>query len=176
MMEHTTLPLNLHQEKEESGKYITGKQDQKRTHKLRRKYKRSTLKKITKLKQRKSNILMLQMVKSKFEKRDSKSSFENEKEAGDKSSFHKCAVCDKSFSKVGNLNVHVLIHTEEKPYECPYCDRGFSHQSTLKSHILIHTGEKPYSCGRCMYSCRQAGMLNRHTRKKHCSRTDMGGK
>ena len=180
-----TLPINQHQViyepgienplEEQSVDYLditTKRPDQKRTHKLHSKYKRRNFMKMTKSKQktlkiRKSNILVSQVVKSKFEIRDS--AFEKRKDAGDQSSFHKCAVCDKSFAKVGNLNVHVLIHTEEKPYECPHCDRGFSHQSTLKGHILIHTGQKPYSCSRCMYSCRQVGTLNTHTRKKHCS-------
>ena len=80
---------------------------------------------------------------------------------------HTCPVCKASFSKVGNLNVHILIHSDEKPYKCAHCERGFSHQSTLKSHVLIHNGEKPQSCSRCDYTCRQVGTLNSHIKKKH---------
>ena len=184
MVEPVLLPLKQQQViykswiknplEEESGKHsdITSRLDQKITHKLPNKYKNSNLKKITKLKQRvvkskKSNLLVPKIVQQNFEEGALKSNFEKIMELGDKSSFHKCAVCDKSFTKIGNLNVHMIIHTEEKPYKCPHCDRGFSHQSTLKSHILLHTGERPYSCSRCMYSCRQAGTLNKHTIKKH---------
>lgn len=188
MVEHVPLLLKQHQVTsksgnkgplgEESGKNsdITSKPNSKMMHKHLSKYKRRNLKKITKLKQKilKSKIPNLskpQIVQTNFNKGDFKSSFEKKKEpglmAGDKSSFHKCAVCDKSFAKIGNLNVHMIIHSEEKPHQCQHCDQGFSHQSTLKSHILIHTGEKPYSCSRCTYSCRQAGTLNNHTIKKH---------
>ena len=134
MVEHVPLLLKQHQVtsksgnkgplREESDKYfdITSKPNSKMMHKYPSKYKRRNLKKITKLKQKllKSKIPNLskpQIVQTNFKKGDLKSSFEKKREPGDKSSFHKCAVCDKSFAKIGNLNVHMIIHSEEKPYQ-----------------------------------------------------------
>ena len=116
------------------------------------------------LKAKQSNV-SAQVKKSKSGNTISEIS-ENREPLGTKTA-HTCAVCRASFSKVGNLNVHVLIHSDEKPYKCVHCERGFSHQSTLKSHVLIHSGQKPQSCGRCDYTCRQVGTLNSHIKKKH---------
>ena len=116
------------------------------------------------VKAKRSNV-SAQVKKSKSENTFSEIS-ENREPLGARTT-HICAVCKASFSKVGNLNVHVLIHSDEKPYKCSHCDRGFSHQSTLKSHVLIHSGQKPQSCSRCDYTCRQVGTLNSHIKKKH---------
>ena len=49
------------------------------------------------------------------------------------------------FSHLGQL-VHQRIHTGEKPQTCDYCNKTFSDLRPLKLHLIIHTGQNPYNC------------------------------
>lgn len=56
-------------------------------------------------------------------------------EGGD-SMKHKCQVCDKSFTTMGNLNLHVKIHSGQKPYKCRVCLKGFIQSNNLASEYF----------------------------------------
>ena len=43
-----------------------------------------------------------------------------------------------------NLEVHMKMHNEEKPYQCIQCDKPFSKQVNLNIYLRIHTGENIY--------------------------------
>lgn len=54
---------------------------------------------------------------------------------------HKCghAGCEKSFTQVGDRNVHMKVHTDEKPHSCLMCQKSFRLAKGLRAHEKIHT-------------------------------------
>ena len=59
--------------------------------------------------------------------------------------LYTCARCDKSFLRVEHIQIHLQIHTREKPYTCQTCDKSLSQVEDLKTHLRVHTVEKPYT-------------------------------
>ncbi|XP_047101315.1 zinc finger protein 724-like isoform X1 [Schistocerca piceifrons] len=75
---------------------------------------------------------------------------------------HKCDVCGKMFTLLGNLKKHNVIHTGEIPHECDVCGKSFTERGSLKRHELIHTGQRPHKCDVCGKSFTQSGSLKNH--------------
>ena len=54
-----------------------------------------------------------------------------------------CKVCSKAFFKQSNLNVHMNIHLENKPFPCSkLCGLAFTQKGNMQSHVKkIHSEE-----------------------------------
>lgn len=78
--------------------------------------------------------------------------------------YFPCKICSKVFSYNRNLNVHLRIHSKEKPYVCEICSKRFSQSAHLKTHLGIHTNERPYVCEICSKAFSLKGSLNLHYR------------
>lgn len=49
-----------------------------------------------------------------------------------------CDVCGQSFSCVGNLNRHKILHTEYERLQCDVCLRTYSNKTNFTIHIQRH--------------------------------------
>ena len=75
---------------------------------------------------------------------------------------HRCTTCNKSFSSLKVLKVHVMSHTGEKPYRCSVCDKGFCNSGYRDVHLRMHTDEKPYMCTICGRQFAVRSSMRRH--------------
>ncbi|XP_034534518.1 zinc finger and SCAN domain-containing protein 2-like [Notolabrus celidotus] len=75
-----------------------------------------------------------------------------------------CRVCGQSFTLRGNLRIHMMIHSGERPYACTVCGKSFGRRATLVRHVRSHTGEKPFICTYCGHGFVEKGNLTVHLR------------
>lgn len=66
--------------------------------------------------------------------------------------LYRCSVCEKTYEKWSNLDVHEATHRADKPYLCDLCGKSFKHSNNLRGHKRTHLDEatkKRHVCDVC---------------------------
>ena len=74
-----------------------------------------------------------------------------------------CRICDKKYLNRSDLNRHMCVHSENRPFKCNYCGECFKRIDALYTHCKAqHKLSHPYKCSICGKK-----FWHRSARKKH---------
>lgn len=78
----------------------------------------------------------------------------------------KCSFCNKTCPSDSALQLHELVHRNERPFKCLDCSAAFKRSEHLKKHKLIHSDVKPFKCLSCNREFRCKSNYNTHRMTK----------
>lgn len=78
-----------------------------------------------------------------------------------------CEVCNKTFSRLAYLEVHIKVHEGDGKFNCSTCLKSFDNESNYRQHIKVHPDYKPYACQVCNISFSHPSNLINHQKAMH---------
>ncbi|XP_035716481.1 zinc finger protein 846 isoform X2 [Folsomia candida] len=81
-------------------------------------------------------------------------------------------ICGACFLRKFQLDAHLRVHTNERPFPCPHCDKAFKQSKALTVHVLrLHTpgyvAPIRYPCPHCDKGYTHNHYLQAHIRQVH---------
>lgn len=77
-----------------------------------------------------------------------------------------CGRCDFVANNRKQLKDHEKSHSETLLH-CEICQHITTSTTSLRQHMLLHSQEKPFQCRYCSFTCKTTGNLRYHVRNKH---------
>ncbi|XP_064104047.1 transcriptional repressor CTCF-like [Macrobrachium nipponense] len=77
-----------------------------------------------------------------------------------------CPKCDFQGNSRKHLKDHEKSHASVLLH-CELCEHVSTSTTGLRQHMLVHSQEKPFQCRYCPFTCKTTGNLRYHVRNKH---------
>ncbi|XP_068220997.1 zinc finger protein 64-like [Palaemon carinicauda] len=77
-----------------------------------------------------------------------------------------CPKCDFQGNSRKHLKDHEKSHASVLLH-CEMCEHVSTSTTGLRQHMLVHSQEKPFQCRYCSFTCKTTGNLRYHVRNKH---------
>ncbi|XP_072939284.1 uncharacterized protein [Epargyreus clarus] len=88
--------------------------------------------------------------------------------------LRQCDQCGKSYPP-GYIRIHMLTHSNDRPYACKYCPKKFKVPGSLNSHILWnHKRTRNHKCEVCNATFISSSARSSHIRKNHLKEKKYG--
>ena len=86
-----------------------------------------------------------------------------------------CELCNKKFGLYKSLRNHFRHFHLGFGHKCQHCQKSFTSIQTLKVHVnSVHLKINKYKCDICDYRCNQISNLKQHQRNRHYQRLEKG--
>ncbi|KAH9635366.1 hypothetical protein HF086_000216 [Spodoptera exigua] len=85
---------------------------------------------------------------------------------------HICDICGncfktkkylKAFTNSNALTMHMVTHSDERPFSCDICGASYKYKSHAKVHMLRHSGFLPHKCSQCTKAFATTTQLKVHS-------------
>lgn len=88
-----------------------------------------------------------------------------------------CQYCSEMYGDEKTLQVHMQIHSTDRPFLCSICKRSFTHQHNLKRHMMAHSN-KSVECTICGRGFKETFYLQMHMKvhsEEHSQKCEICG-
>ena len=79
-----------------------------------------------------------------------------------------CPLCDRKFKTVSNRNLHLReYHAPNRCFKCDLCVFSTQHKRALDVHMKLHSDDKPYACPHCLFRAKRSFEIYAHVKAMH---------
>uniref|UniRef100_A0A182PUW6 Protein krueppel n=1 Tax=Anopheles epiroticus TaxID=199890 RepID=A0A182PUW6_9DIPT len=78
-----------------------------------------------------------------------------------------CTYCGLKLNTKRTLNMHMVVHSDQKKFKCQECGNEYKRSKALKAHLILHTGLRPYQCPFCDKTFANGSNCRSHKKKFH---------
>ncbi|XP_049276837.1 zinc finger protein weckle-like isoform X2 [Anopheles funestus] len=78
-----------------------------------------------------------------------------------------CPHCGLKLNTKRTLNMHMVVHSDQKKFKCQECGNEYKRSKALKAHLILHTGLRPYQCPFCDKTFANGSNCRSHKKKFH---------
>ena len=85
-----------------------------------------------------------------------------------KEGMFSCNLCKNVSSTMKKVKSHLIrVHTIGAQYKCELCHRDFVYQSDMEKHMLVHKEDKPFMCNLCGAYFKSKIYITQHVQHVH---------